>query len=228
MKIIGIVALACIAGCASTTIKEVSQVTLKTGQVPAMGSAATASVGSAVFSQFHYWSKTGFQLGDSASVRIGLGRVAVAAGAFVSLAEVEGERAYCTEGLAYSDPIAGPFKVACFVDRDNDGRFEIVKAAPGMIWFETKLQSPISYAKGEEVRPSADSKKMELLYQGFAGKTIKLSYREYVNDMARPAFFQDASYEIDGFPAEIAFKAARIKVLSAGNSGMSYIVLSSF
>ncbi|MDB4873329.1 MAG: putative lipoprotein [Gemmatimonadales bacterium] len=168
------------------------------------------------------------QIGAAVTARIGLGRAVAQSGDFLNLTEVEGEVAYCTENLGYIDPLTGPFKPACFVDRDGDGKFEIVKAAPGMIWFETKLPVPAPYARGESVRPTADSKKIELLYQGYAGKTVKLSYREYINDMARPAFFQDVAYEIDSFPAEISFKNAKIRVVSAGNSGINYIVLSSF
>jgi hypothetical protein len=46
--------------------------------------------------------------------------------------------------------------------------------------------------------------------------------------MARPAFFQDVSYDIQSFPAEVSFKAVRVKIISAGNDGINYMVLSGF
>lgn len=215
------------AGCASPTPQETSKTELKTGQVPAIGASNKASVGSTIFSQYKYWSKTGTHLGGNVAARIGLGRVVANAGDFIYPTVVDGGPAHCTEAKAYLDGLVGPYKTACFVDKDGDGQFEIVKAQPGMVWFESKIPA-VPYSQGEYISPSADSRKAELLYQGYAGKTIKLSYREYVNDMARPAFFQDVSYEVPSFPAEITFKAVRIKVESAGNDGLSYTVLSGF
>lgn len=64
----------------------------------------------------------------------------------------------------------------------------------------------------------------ELLYNGRSGSTIKFSYREFFDNMARPAFTQDLVYDLDE-SSEIAFKAMRIKVLSATNSTITYTIL---
>jgi hypothetical protein len=48
----------------------------------------------------------------------------------------------------------------------------------------------------------------------------------YVNDFARPAYFQDVSYEIAQFPTDISFRTVRISVLGADNSGIRYKILS--
>lgn len=215
-----------VAGCA-TPSGPISQFELKTGQVPVVGTSAHASVGSTIFSQFKYLSKTGLHLEGDVAARVGLGRVVASAGDFIYPAVVEGASAHCTETKAYIDGMVGPYKTACFLDKNGDGKFEIVKAQPGLVWFETKI-TPVGFSTGEYISPSADSRKFELLYQGYAAKAIKLSYREYVNDMARPAFFQDVSYEVPTFPAEITFKTVRIKVESAGNEGLKYTVLSGF
>ncbi len=231
MKLIFAAAVAAlITGCAMPVVQpgSTSTVTLQDGKIPEVGKTATASVGNPVFTQFRYWSRVGTRLDSGVSARVALGRIEAPSGSFLFKSQVEGEDVFCTESMSYIDPLTGPFKPACFVDRDRDGRFEIVKAAPGAIWFETKLPVPVGYATGEDIRPTPDSKKMELLYQGFASKTVKLSYREYINDMARPAFFQDASYEIESFPSEISFKGLRLRLLSAGNSGIEYMVLSPF
>jgi hypothetical protein len=39
----------------------------------------------------------------------------------------------------------------------------------------------------------------ELLYDGVDGSTLKVTYREYKDDLARPAFFQSASYTLRGW-----------------------------
>ena len=65
--------------------------------------------------------------------------------------------------------------------------------------------------------------KRELVYGGVSQGTITISYREYANDMARPAFFQELRYDLkDG--DEIGFKGARFKVKRANNLGKNYSV----
>lgn len=78
------------------------------------------------------------------------------------------------------------------------------------------------------VLPSNDSFKYELLYQGYANKTLKITYREFVNDLARAAYYQDASYEITSFPATVTFRTVRVQVFSANNEGLTYKVMSGF
>ncbi len=90
------------------------------------------------------------------------------------------------------------------------------------------LPAPVRFEKADVVVPGTGSFKYELLYQGLSNKSLRLSYREYSNDMARPAFFQDVSYDVVSFPTTIAFKNVKIEVLDAGNNGLTYKVLSPF
>ncbi|MFT5644441.1 MAG: hypothetical protein ACI83P_001997 [Janthinobacterium sp.] len=62
----------------------------------------------------------------------------------------------------------------------------------------------------------------------FSGNILRLSFREYINDMARPSYFQDVTYDIPSFPTEITFKTVKLQVLSAGNNGIRYKILSGF
>ncbi len=64
----------------------------------------------------------------------------------------------------------------------------------------------------------------EILYSGGSKGTLHLQYREFMNDLARPAFSQELSYDLaDG--NEIGFKGARIRVLKLSNVGLRYVVL---
>ena len=69
----------------------------------------------------------------------------------------------------------------------------------------------------------------DLLYQGAGGGILRLSYREYVDDMARPAFQQEATFDLnrEGI-TELRFKGAEIQVFEATNNGIRYKVLSAF
>lgn len=215
-------------GCATVKVTELSNVTEQVGRAPDLNHVSQVTVGSTVFSQYRYWSKTGYRLVDPVTTRFLLSTVNIAPGEFVLPAEADGGKAFCTERLAYVDPITGPWRPVCFVDTAQNGSFDVAKVAPGAIWFKNNINPGARYEKGELIVPRPDAKKTELLYQGYSAKTIKLSYREYMNDFARPAFFQDVTYEVTEFPSTITFKTVRIQLLGADNNGLRYQVLSGF
>lgn len=64
----------------------------------------------------------------------------------------------------------------------------------------------------------------DMLYGGVAKGVVTLNYREFVDDMARPAFSQALTYDLaEG--DEIGFRGARIKVIKATNTTLRYVVL---
>ncbi|WP_416463906.1 hypothetical protein [Sphingomonas sp. VDB2] len=66
-----------------------------------------------------------------------------------------------------------------------------------------------------------------LLYSGRVGDRIKIGYRESSGSIARPAFSNEAEYDLSA-STEIAYRGARIKVLTADNQKIRYVVLSNF
>lgn len=66
--------------------------------------------------------------------------------------------------------------------------------------------------------------KRELVYSGVSQNTISILYREFKNDMARPAFSQELKYDLSQ-GTEIGYKGARFEVLKANNTGITYMVL---
>lgn len=65
----------------------------------------------------------------------------------------------------------------------------------------------------------------ELVYTGRSGKTISILYREYSNDMVRPAFTQQLQYDLEK-DSVIGYQAARLSVSSATNTEVTYQVVS--
>ena len=63
----------------------------------------------------------------------------------------------------------------------------------------------------------------ELLYNGKSGSTIKVLYREFKNDMARPAFTQELTYDLSESDL-IGFQEVRIRVADASNIQITYTV----
>jgi hypothetical protein len=70
-----------------------------------------------------------------------------------------------------------------------------------------------------------DSFKQELIYNGKSQNTIKLSYREFKDDFARPAFSQGLTYDLSEGKT-IEFRGMKIEILEATNSGIKFIVKS--
>lgn len=215
-----------LAGCTTVNVVEGNKVEEAVGNLPQLGVTSSVPVGEVVFSQFRYWRKTGYVLRDSANISIGGGKVQVSSGDFLVKSIVEGKTAYCTEKPAFSMIVGG--KTACFTDRENKKVLNEVKVASDVMWWSSELTSPLAYATSEIVVPRKDAMKRELIYQGISKDVLRLTYREYFNDMARPAFFQDVTYDVSTFPAEITFKSVRLRILSAGNKGIEYQALSGF
>jgi len=86
---------------------------------------------------------------------------------------------------------------------------------------------PINFENTTYIDRSAPGFYQELIYNGRTGDAVRFLYREFANDMARPAFSQDVQYDLrEG--STVGFKGARIEVLDATNVNIKYRVLSHF
>lgn len=121
-------------------------------------------------------------------------------------------------------------KFICLQDSKGSGRFDRV-VLRGYRKADRVTSAKYELVEEEHNSYTANSKILrgELLYQGAGGGILRLSYREYIDDMARPAFQQDATFDLnrEGI-TELRFKGAEIQVFEAGNSGIRYKVLSGF
>ena len=76
---------------------------------------------------------------------------------------------------------------------------------------------------------SKNSFKYDVLYQGHINNKINISYREFANNIARPAFTQNIEYEIlENADTIIGFKGLRIKILNTTNYDITYQVLKDY
>lgn len=228
MRITLALAAITLSGCTTVSVKQDSQVSERVGRSPELNVAATSPVGGTVYTQHRYWSKIGYRLEDATSFRVLIVPVRLDAGEFIVPADAGGEAGFCTERNAYVDPLAGTGSRVCFDSPGSGNTFTKAKVAPGMVWLNYDLPAPVRFSKSELIVPRNDALKYELLYQGYTSKTIKLSYREYVGDLARPAFFQDVSYDVAQFPTTVTFRSVKLNLLGADNNGLKYEVLSGF
>ncbi len=79
----------------------------------------------------------------------------------------------------------------------------------------------------DEVNANTYGVKNELIYSGIANNQIKLVYREFADEFARPAFSQDAQY--DYTPGmQVTFKGASFRILDASGQSITYLVEKGF
>lgn len=103
----------------------------------------------------------------------------------------------------------------------------ILSSQAGQIRTVRRWVGILNSPDGWETTIAKDSSflRRELIYSGLSGSTIEISYREFRGDLAAPAFYQSAKYDLAA-SKEISFKNFRFRVDSADNNGMSGILLS--
>ena len=77
------------------------------------------------------------------------------------------------------------------------------------------------------VSESKNNFKQEFIFNGKSSNNLKFIYREYINDMARPAFNQDLQYDLNESKI-IGFKGLRIEIINVTNTNIEYKILSNF
>ncbi len=120
-------------------------------------------------------------------------------------------------------------KARCIIDAYNQNKFTHSTKYPNENLIE--LEHPIQYSKIPAFSRDAsiDTFKYEALYQGRVGNQIKISFREFTNDMSRPTFTQDVEYELESDDtALVGFKGLRIEVLKATNLDMTYKIVQDY
>jgi hypothetical protein len=114
---------------------------------------------------------------------------------------------------------AGP----CFLDDDGDGRFD--RHASDDFKMARKLKIPVPYTKVPISIIRADSFKKIILFQGATSDTLRFSYREFKDDMARPAFTEELTILRESFPFMVLVKNLQIEVLGVSGMGLRYRVV---
>lgn len=118
--------------------------------------------------------------------------------------------------------------MVCLTDLDSSGYFTHFGAGAQVGSYE--LDNPAKYKV--EPTPAAlkeNSFKYIVLYQGLTDNKIKISFREFKNNMARPAFTQEIDYELDKDGSTIiGFKGLRVEVIEVTNMDIKYKVIKDY
>jgi hypothetical protein len=225
---------AVLSACASVQPTEDAQPQRRVGQTVEIGREASAPVGGVIFGQFDYRAAIRAVAQDNYQRQVLNAVIRVNAGQPLFRSLVGGSReGWCSANPTYFTIIGAEARSACFLDGQGrgsqigrTGRFSeayVVNTAVG-----TELSVDIPYRIDEIA--AGGGFRYELIYQGFDRGVVRVTYREFVDSMARPAFQQDLSYTLEpgGRPTTVSFRSVRLEILSADNNSIRYRVLSAF
>lgn len=136
---------------------------------------------------------------------------------FIYLGKYEGENCY-----ALSSPSGTLLSNKLFDGWGTPINDKDIFTSDGKQLFKNIGRKKLNKEDIEEVFPGSYAYK--IIYNGLDGDNLKLTYREYMNDIARPAFFYELSYNLKSSNI-IRYKNMKIKVLKATNELIQYIVL---
>ena len=194
----------------------------RVGEEPQAGEVVQRRVGESLYTKFDYRVTEARSLLSGYSRGYLMGQIHVPQGApLAGRPKRDGGFEYCTVEQAYTGP-GGP-SLVCFSGPPSLAYFTHVRVPPLKYGAWTTLESHLTFETSEVML--GEGFKVELLYQGVAGDILRLSYREFQESLARPAFQQDLTYTLspDG-PTEIHFRTLALDVISADNSGIRYRV----
>lgn len=200
------------------SIHPVSAQEMQILSAPEVGELATVPAGAEVYSFFRIYTLDGAQLDVDSGPGSYLRGPAVPAG--TSLVPVSTKSAF--KGCV-TEPGTFTAKGPCLMDDDGDGFFD--RQATNDYNIAQRLKNPVPYTRKKIAVTREDSFKRTFLFQGATSDSLRFSYREFSNDMARPGFTEDLTIPREPFPAMIMLKDIQIEVLGVSGMGLRYRVI---
>ena len=197
------------AGCRTPVPVSYSQRTF-----PEVGAQASAGVGDKLLTQGEGRSVPAVVLGSDQSI----GKFVVLKGRYAQSAQ---NKEYATFSNVAMNRIADGVeqKEGLFLfEKDKDTQVLCVSRASC---------ATVSYVIDKDTTYRPRAIQQTLLYNGKIGNRITLSYREFSDDYARPAFTNEVVYDLAESKV-LGYKGARLEVLTATNTELVYKVIAGF
>ncbi len=202
-------------GCASGPPISPFYAPSKTVSIPAINIQATADIGQTIISKVNVTRIPAIKLAAPVAENINYTSITrIQTGALPLNATSEAGKYYRDVTTAYG---------GIFIPNDN--------ATPAVIYLAPLAGNdgkiPVTGIEHIEIEQwGKDSFKRELIYSGVSQNTISISYREFSDNIARPAFSQELKYDLNQ-GTTIGYKGARFEVIRATNTELVYKVLKS-
>ena len=126
---------------------------------------------------------------------------------------------YSSAGVS-KNPFADPFR-ALSLKKEQGSKLCVVTVFGNTACYEGQ------YDRKTQMATRGSSFQQTLIYSGRVGNKINISYREFSNNTARPAFNNDVEYDLSSSRV-IGYKGASIEVLKADNSSITYKLIKNF
>jgi hypothetical protein len=197
--------------------------TIRDSVVPTLGTPAVVSVGDTVYEKSHLTVLPAFVVDQSFSGKNVFARVTVSPGdKFVQIPSKSNLKACRSPSV---DAFLKKLYDACLYDDNGDGTFD--RYGGNEVQGGKRLPTPMLYKPSEFVNPTSDALKQTVIFLGSTKDTLRLSYREFINDMARPAFTEEYTFPLGTtFPQTVSFKSVKLSVTSIDGEGLHYSIVS--
>ena len=219
-------ALVALAGCATPAPFPLRNAfpTMETRHIPELGATGKAEVGAAMVSTESVLRVRGISIAKTVSEIVNPPGVTEVVRGDLELFATSSEGDYYQGRSTYSVPgtsIPVSERSGVFVPDDKSRPAVIYHFVQGYR-YGTK---PVAYVPKEIIKITSESFRRELVYSGVSQNTITVVYREFKNSFARPAFTQELKYDLSQ-DRVIGYQGARFEVLNAGNTEITYKVIS--
>lgn len=192
---------------------------------PAVGEEQTEPVGGVIWQEYQFEGTDGVVIDGAVNANWGRAE-AVNLPAGSALVILRERRLKACRTVTHFQSIGTRIWSDCLFDLDDDGRFERVSYSSSGA--SKRLEAPVAYRRdviemvGDAGSPSF---RKELLYLGSDSSSLRLRYREFSNDIARPAFSEDLVIPLgETFPQDIAIKDQVITLLEINGMGLRYVI----
>lgn len=191
---------------------------------PAIGTTATASVGDNMLSQGILYDRAAIRLDKD--VKIGLfGAYTLRHGYYVKTGDNGKMEFYQPSqtpdgGRIDKAALSDPYQSAAAYISSN-------KVCVITVFNAYVCEKTDDFVRVTKPMPTDDSFQQTLIYSGKVGQKIKVGYREFSGNVARPAFSNDVDYDLDESRV-VGYKGARLEIIEATNDHITYRVIANF
>lgn len=210
-----------VALCALLMASTAQAQTIKDAILPALNTPAVAAVGETVYEKSHLTVLPAYVVDQAFSGKNVFALVTIRPGDKFIRIDSKSKLKAC-RSPSVETFLQGLYD-ACLYDDDGDGDFD--RYGANEVQGGKKLSTPIAYKPSEFINPTSGSLKQTVIYLGSTKDSLRLSYREFVNDMARPAFTEEYTFPLSStFPQPVGFKGVKLMVTAIDGEGLHYSV----
>lgn len=219
-----------LSGCASRPVLE-QRFSHKLINHPTPMVESTAAKGDIAYLYYDYDNRIMYRLNEPLDFNTGLlsGQVNISTNTPLLMGAFGGKEVICSSVVTYVFKfMAGEYGTTCFSDPAKTGTFSQITISLPDRAFSKDIGRPIKYSSMEEVKPTGQPAKRELIFTGYTDGQLTFLYREYKNDLKIAAVNQPLFVSIESFPAKKEVKGLSIEFLSATDAQVSYKILAGF